>query len=121
MSELLDWQAVRYGDSPETHVALNFYRERGWPVDRQEGSDTDDRIDAFKSGWRALAALRAPEGGTMTSGPPRCTSLPLGTPHADLVELVLEWQAAHRNEQEGELALRRVNAAEDALLAWAEK
>lgn len=54
-----------------------------------------------------------------------CPTLAAPTPpHPNLVAKVQEWQAAHRNEQEGgwtarhEQALRRLNKAEDDLLAW---
>lgn len=61
---LLEWQVIRYGDSPETHAALAYYRERGWAVDDPNVHPNYDRVNdfisAFKSGYRA--AIQKAEG-----------------------------------------------------------
>lgn len=57
---LLEWQVIRYGDSPETRAALAYYRQRGWAVDdsnvHANYERVNDFISAFKSGYRAAIA-----------------------------------------------------------------
>jgi len=55
-----EWQAIAYGDRPETWAALDYYRELGWPVDSNkfpERERVEGRIFAFMSGYRE--ALKA--------------------------------------------------------------
>ncbi len=57
--EARGWQAILYGDSPETWAALDYYRERGWPVDTNafpERQRVERLIMAFKAGYRAAVA-----------------------------------------------------------------
>lgn len=55
MKELLDWQTARYGDSVETRAALDYFRERGWPVDDRHVAP-DNKIAAFKAGYKQGAS-----------------------------------------------------------------
>ncbi len=34
LEQAREWQAIAYGDYPETWAALDYYRERGWPGGR---------------------------------------------------------------------------------------
>lgn len=55
--DLLDWQKVRYGDTPEARAAVAAHRQWGWPVDDPDINrfydDMMTRIGAFKEGYRA--------------------------------------------------------------------
>ncbi len=60
LEQAREWQAIAYGDRPETWAALDYYRELGWPVDSNkfpERERVEGRIFAFMSGYRE--ALKA--------------------------------------------------------------
>lgn len=58
-----EWQAIVYGDHPETWAALAYYRDRGWPVDDNTWAARErvmDMIHGFKSGYRAALEMPRP-------------------------------------------------------------
>lgn len=58
-----EWQAIIYGDHPETWAALAYYRERGWPVDDNTlaaRARVVDMIHGFQSGYRAALEMPRP-------------------------------------------------------------
>ena len=104
--------------TPAQRARLAAYvAERG--NGRMRGIDPE-RIHDMHEGTERWVTLRLLDvAALLAATEPQWLATTPTPPLADLVAKVLEWQAAHRNEQEDELALRRVNAAEDALLAWA--
>ena len=68
LEQAREWQAIAYGDRPETWAALDYYRELGWPVDSNkfpERERVEGRIFAFMSGYREAlkAAVDPPPSG----------------------------------------------------------
>lgn len=73
--ELQDWQAIRYGDSDETRLALAYYRERGWKVDDQHHKHDDLMIYSFQAGYQA-ALLAQPSAPVTPDRCPHCSFNP---------------------------------------------
>ena len=51
MTDLLEWQRIRYGDGPAVRAAITYLRERNWDVDSPGDDKTDLIITGFLTGW----------------------------------------------------------------------
>ena len=91
-----EWQAIEYGDRPETWAALDYYREGGWPVDVNtfpERARVEDRLFSFMAGYREARRLAV-------QPPP-----PVGSPTTErdqLREALAAIQQSTRDDEKGE-------------------